>query len=170
MKTAAAIVSNRARRTGHAAIVARELGIPAVVGAEHATEQLLDGQTVTVSCAERAVGKVYEGALAFRRDVNDVTHQVRPRTQIMVNSGNPELAFQTALMPGDGEGLARMEFIIKGHIKVHPMAVRRPERIVDPAVRARVLALSTGHVDGASHFVERLAEGAPSRRRSGHAR
>jgi pyruvate,water dikinase len=159
MKTAAAIVTNRGGRTCHAAIVARELGIPAVVGAEHATEQLHDGQTVTVSCAEGAVGTVYDGALAFRRDVSDLSGLVRPKTQIMVNLGNPELAFQTALMPSDGVGLARMEFIINEHIKVHPMAVLHPERIVDPAVRAQVQALSAGHADGASYFVERLAEG-----------
>jgi pyruvate,water dikinase len=159
MKTAAAIVTNRGGRTCHAAIVARELGIPAVVGAEGATEQLAVGQVVTVSCAEGAVGKVYDGALPFRREVSDVSGLVRPKTEIMVNLGNPELAFQTALMPCDGVGLARMEFIINEHIKVHPMAVLHPERIVDAAVRAQVQALWAGHPDGASYFVERLAEG-----------
>jgi pyruvate, water dikinase len=159
MKTAAAIVTNRGGRTCHAAIVARELGIPAVVGAEHATEALRDGQPVTVSCGEGAVGRIYDGALAFRREVTDVTGLQRPKTQIMVNLGNPDLAFQTALMPNDGVGLARMEFIINEHIRVHPMAVLHPERVVDPAVRAQVVALSAGHADGASYFVERLAEG-----------
>jgi pyruvate, water dikinase len=159
MKTAAAIITNRGGRTCHAAIVARELGIPAVVGAEHATEHLRDGQTVTVSCAEGAVGHVYEGALPFTRKVSDLTELQRPKTRIMVNLGNPELAFQTALMPSDGVGLARMEFIINEHIKVHPMAVLHPERITDLAVREQVQALSAGHADGASYFVERLAEG-----------
>jgi pyruvate,water dikinase len=159
MKTAAAIVTNRGGRTCHAAIVARELGIPAVVGAEGATEQLAVGQVVTVSCAEGAVGRVYDGALPFRREQTDVSGLVRPKTQIMVNLGNPELAFQTALMPCDGVGLARMEFIINEHIKVHPMAVLHPERITDAAVRAQVQALWAGHPDGASYFVERLAEG-----------
>jgi pyruvate,water dikinase len=159
MKTAAAIVTNRGGRTCHAAIVARELGIPAVVGAEHATERLTSGRTVTVSCAEGAVGKVYDGALPFRRDVTDVSGITRPKTQIMVNLGNPELAFQTALMPCDGVGLARMEFIINEHILVHPMAVLHPERIVDAAVRAQVQAPWSGYADGASYFVERLAEG-----------
>jgi pyruvate, water dikinase len=159
MKTAAAIVTNRGGRTCHAAIVARELGIPAVVGAEHATEALRDGQPVTVSCGEGAVGRIYDGALAFRREVTDVTGLQRPKTQIMVNLGNPDLAFQTALMPNDVVGLARMEFIINEHIRVHPMAVLHPERVVDPAVRAQVVALSAGHADGASYFVERLAEG-----------
>ncbi|MDP3082823.1 MAG: phosphoenolpyruvate synthase [Rubrivivax sp.] len=163
MKTAAAIVTNRGGRTCHAAIVARELGIPAVVGAEHATEVLADGTLVTVSCAEGAVGKVYEGELEFHKTVTDVSGLVdrknRPKTEIMVNLGNPELAFQVSLMPSDGVGLARMEFIINEHIKVHPMAVLHPERIVDKDVRAQVLALTAGHADGASYFVEKLAEG-----------
>lgn len=159
MKTAAAIVTNRGGRTCHAAIVARELGIPAVVGAEHASEVLRDGETVTVSCAEGAVGKVYEGSVAFHKQVTDLTGLKRPATEIMVNLGNPELAFQVSQMPCDGVGLARMEFIINEHIKVHPMAVLHPERITDAAERARVLALSAGYADGASYFVERLAEG-----------
>ncbi|MEI8170769.1 MAG: phosphoenolpyruvate synthase [Rhodoferax sp.] len=159
MKTAAAIVTNRGGRTCHAAIVARELGIPAVVGAEHASEVLHDGETVTVSCAEGAVGKVYEGAVAFHKQVSDLTNLKRPATEIMVNLGNPELAFQVSQMPCDGVGLARMEFIINEHIKVHPMAVLHPERITDVAERVRVLALSVDYKDGASYFIERLAEG-----------
>lgn len=159
MKTAAAIVTNRGGRTCHAAIVARELGIPAVVGAEHASEVLKDGELVTVSCAEGAVGRVYEGAVDFHKLVSDLTGLKRPQTHIMVNLGNPELAFQVSQMPCDGVGLARMEFIINEHIKVHPMAVLHPERITDAAERAKVLALSEGYVDGASYFVEKLAEG-----------
>lgn len=159
MKTAAAIVTNRGGRTCHAAIVARELGIPAVVGAEHASEILKNGDVVTVSCAEGAVGKVYEGEVAFHKQVSDISGIQRPATDIMVNLGNPELAFQISQMPCDGVGLARMEFIINEHIKVHPMAVLHPERIADAAERARVLALSAGYTDGASYFVERLAEG-----------
>ncbi len=159
MKTAAAIVTNRGGRTCHAAIVARELGIPAVVGAEHASETLKDGELVTVSCAEGAVGKVYEGAVEFHKLVTDLTGLKRPHTHIMVNLGNPELAFQVSQMPCDGVGLARMEFIINEHIKVHPMAVLHPERITDVAERAKVQALSMGYTDGASYFVEKLAEG-----------
>ena len=159
MKTAAAIVTNRGGRTCHAAIVARELGIPAVVGAEHATEVLADGAVVTVSCAEGAVGRVYEGALAFHKNVSDVSGLRRPKTAILVNLGNPELAFQTSLMPCDGVGLARMEFIINEHIRVHPMAVLHPERITDTAVRAQVQALSAGYASGADYFVQKLAEG-----------
>jgi len=159
MKTAAAIVTNRGGRTCHAAIVARELGIPAVVGAEHATEALTGGEEVTVSCAEGAVGRVYAGRVPFRRDVSDLSGLVKPKTRIMVNLGNPELAFQVSLMPCDGVGLARMEFIINEHIKVHPMAVLHPERIVDEVVRAQVQALWAGYPDGAGYFVEKLAEG-----------
>lgn len=159
MKTAAAIVTNRGGRTCHAAIVARELGIPAVVGAEHASEVLKDGELVTVSCAEGAVGRVYEGAVDFHKLVSDLTGLKRPQTHIMVNLGNPELAFQVSQMPCDGVGLARMEFIINEHIKVHPMAVLHPERITDASERAKVQALSEGYVDGASYFVEKLAEG-----------
>ena len=159
MKTAAAIVTNRGGRTCHAAIVARELGIPAVVGAEGASEKLKDGEPVTVSCAEGDIGRVYEGVLKFRVDKSDLTGFQRPATEVMVNLGNPELAFKTALLPCDGVGLARMEFIINEHIKVHPMAVLHPERIVDAAVRASVLAQSAGYPDGASYFIEKLAEG-----------
>ena len=159
MKTAAAIVTNRGGRTCHAAIVARELGIPAVVGAEGASEQLRDGEPVTVSCAEGDIGRVYEGVLRFRIDRSDLTGFERPATEVMVNLGNPELAFKTAMLPSDGVGLARMEFIINEHIKVHPMALLHPERIAEAGVRRQVQALIAGHADGASCFVDRLAEG-----------
>ena len=158
MKTAAAIVTNRGGRTCHAAIVARELGIPAVVGAERATEALAGGET-TVSCAEGAVGRVYAGEVPFKRTVSDLSGIERPKTGIMVNLGNPELAFQTSMLPCDGVGLARMEFIVNEHIKVHPMAVLHPERITDAAVRAEVERLWAAYPDGASYFVEKLAEG-----------
>ena len=159
MKTAAAIVTNRGGRTCHAAIVARELGIPAVVGAEGASERLKDGEPVTISCAEGDIGRVYQGILPFHVDKSDLTGLKRPATQIMVNLGNPELAFKTAMLPCDGVGLARMEFIINEHIRVHPMAVLHPERIADVAVRGQVQALHAGWPDGASYFIEKLAEG-----------
>ena len=159
MKTAAAIVTNRGGRTCHAAIVARELGIPAVVGAERASELLADGETVTVSCAEGAMGRVYEGKLPFHKDVTSLAGLQRPATEVMVNLGNPELAFQTSLMPSDGVGLARMEFIVSESIKAHPMALLQPERIRDEGVRAAVRALAAQYADGAAYFVERLSEG-----------
>jgi pyruvate,water dikinase len=159
MKTAAAIVTNRGGRTCHAAIVARELGIPAVVGAEHATEAIADGDAVTVSCAEGAIGKVYRGEVPFRRETSDLSGLERPATHIMVNLGNPELAFQVSRLPCDGVGLARMEFIVNEHIKLHPMAALHPERITDVAERACVVATWAGYAEGGSYFVDRLAEG-----------
>ena len=159
MKTAAAIVTNRGGRTCHAAIVARELGIPAVVGAEHATEALADGQTVTVSCAEGDTGMVYDGVVPFRIERLDLSRLSRPRTRIMVNLGNPDQAFQTARLPVDGVGLARMEFIIAEAIKAHPMALIHPERVEDDGERGRIARLIRHHADGGAYFIERLSEG-----------
>lgn len=159
MKTAAAIVTNRGGRTCHAAIVARELGIPAVVGADRATEALRDGQTVTVSCAEGETGKVYDGAVPFRVERLDLGRLPRPQTRIMVNLGNPDQAFQTGRLPVDGVGLARMEFIVNEAIKVHPMALVHPERVEDADVRVRIAHLTRNHPDGSAYFVERLSEG-----------
>ena len=159
MKTAAAIVTNRGGRTCHAAIVARELGIAAVVGADGAPETLRDGEPVTVSCAEGDIGRVYDGRLPFRVEQSRIAGLQRPATEIMVNLGNPDLAFKTSLLPCDGVGLARMEFIISEHIKVHPMAVLHPERVTDVDERARALACGAGYADGAGYFVERLSEG-----------
>jgi pyruvate,water dikinase len=158
MKTAAAIVTNRGGRTCHAAIVARELGIPAVVSAERATDLLSDGQTVTVSCAEGDTGRVYSGAVPFQVEHIDISRLPRPGTRIMVNLGNPDLAFQTARLPVDGVGLARMEFIIAESIKAHPMALVHPERVEDAAERDRITRLIRHHPDGGAYFVERLSE------------
>ena len=159
MKTAAAIVTNRGGRTCHAAIVARELGIPAVVGAEHATEALPSGEPVTVSCAEGDTGRVYEGALEFEVTETDLAAIPKPATHIMVNLGNPELAFQTSFLPNDGVGLARMEFIISEAIKVHPMALVHPERVEDADERKEIERLTARHVRPADYFVEKLSEG-----------
>jgi pyruvate,water dikinase len=159
MKTAGAIVTNRGGRTCHAAIIARELGIPAVVGAEHATELLSDGQAVTVSCAEGDTGRVYGDILPFERKTTDLSAIKRPATHIMVNLGNPDLAFQTCQLPNDGVGLARMEFIVSESIKVHPMALIQPEKIDDPADRAEIERLTRHHATPVDYFVETLAEG-----------
>jgi pyruvate,water dikinase len=159
MKTAAAVVTNRGGRTCHAAIVARELGIPAVVGAGDATARLTTGTTVTVSCAEGDTGHIYAGTATYHVDETDVSELARPRTRIMVNLGNPDLAFRTALLPSDGVGLARMEFIVSESIKAHPMALVHPERVSDPETRTALARLTRGHPDGATFFVERLAEG-----------
>lgn len=159
MKTAAAIVTESGGRTCHAAIVARELGIPAVVGAQGALAALADGEAVTVSCAEGDVGRVYAGTLSFRVERAEVTQVPRTSTRVMVNLGNPGLAFKTALLPCDGVGLARMEFIISEHIRAHPMALLHPERIADAAERCAVERLWAGYPDGARFFVDKLAEG-----------
>jgi pyruvate,water dikinase len=121
MKKAAAIVTNRGGRTCHAAIVSRELGLPAVVGTEQGTELLHDGQVVTVSCAEGEVGVVYDGAIPFEVKRTDLQALARPKTKVMMNVGNPEDAFALSLIPNDGVGLAREEFIISNYIKgIHP--------------------------------------------------
>ncbi|WP_298510437.1 phosphoenolpyruvate synthase [uncultured Nocardioides sp.] len=159
MKTAAAVVTDRGGRACHAAIVARELGIPAVVGAGDATTALVTGTTVTVSCAEGDVGRVYAGEADVRVETTDMSDLRRPRTKIMVNLGNPDLAFRTAQLPSDGVGLARMEFIISESIKAHPMALVHPERVQDADTRAALARLTVGYPDGATFFVERLAEG-----------
>ncbi|WP_421709665.1 phosphoenolpyruvate synthase [Algihabitans sp.] len=159
MQTAAAIVTNRGGRTCHAAIVARELGISAVVGASNATDTLEDEKLVTVSCAEGDVGRVYDGAVPFETTRVDLGELRRPRTSIMLNLGNPEMAFKTSFLPNDGVGLARMEFIVTDAIKAHPMALLYPEKVADPEARAEIEALISQHDSGADFFVERLSEG-----------
>ena len=159
MKTAAAIVTNRGGRTCHAAIISRELGIPAVVGAEDAMERLTTGQNVTVSCAEGDEGIVYDGILPFRVEKIAVKDIKRPKTKIMMNLGNPEEAFSLSRIPNDGIGLARMEFIINSYIKIHPMALVHPEMVTDEAVTEKINELTYGYSDKEDYFVERLAQG-----------
>ena len=159
MKQAAAIVTNRGGRTCHAAIVARELGIPAVIGAGDATKNIADDVKVTVSCAEGDHGRVYAGQVPFVIDRTDLTDLTRPNTKLMVNLGNPELAFKTSFLPNDGVGLARMEFIINDTIKVHPLALLEPEKVSNQAERKKIERLIEGYPDGASFFIERLSEG-----------
>jgi pyruvate,water dikinase len=159
MKKASAIVTNRGGRTCHAAIVARELGIPAVVGAAGATERIQSGSTVTVSCAEGDIGKVYEGRIPFEVHRIDLSQLRRPVTKIMINIGNPETAFETSFLPNDGVGLARMEFIISEYIKAHPMALLHPEKVEDPKERAELEALTRHYTKPADFFVEKLSEG-----------
>jgi pyruvate, water dikinase len=159
MKTAAAIVTNRGGRTCHAAIISRELGVPAVVGTGTGTVLIPNGQTVTVSCAEGDTGKIYDGEVPFEVDRTDVGDIARPRTKIMINLGNPDLAFKTSFLPNDGVGLARMEFIISESIKAHPLALVHPERVSDPQARAEIERLTWLYPDGETFFVERLSEG-----------
>ncbi|MDE2304358.1 MAG: phosphoenolpyruvate synthase [Gammaproteobacteria bacterium] len=159
MKRAAAIVTDRGGRTCHAAIVARELGIPAVVGTGNATGVLHSGETVTTVCSSGEVGQVYDGAIPFEIEHLDVGTLERPKTKVMLILGNPDVAFQTSFLPNDGVGLARMEFVITEYVKAHPMALLHPERIVDRSERAEIEAMTRGYAHPADYFVQRLAEG-----------
>ncbi|MBO1437314.1 phosphoenolpyruvate synthase [Meiothermus sp. CFH 77666] len=158
MKIASAIVTERGGRTSHAAIVARELGIPAVVGAAGATKTLARGGPVTVSCAQGEVGRVYEGALKFSVEAFDPYQVGTTRTQIMMNVGNPEQAFRLALLPNDGVGLARMEFIFADWVGIHPLALLHPEKL-SPKVRREIEARTNGYSSGREYFIDRLSQG-----------
>jgi pyruvate,water dikinase len=159
MKTAAAIVTNKGGRTCHAAIVSRELGIPAVVGTEGATEKIHTGKEVTVCCAEGEEGIVYEGVLPFHVERLPLQDLKRPKTKIMMNLGNPEEAFSLSKIPNDGVGLARMEFIINSFIKIHPMALVHPEMVTDEAVKKKIEELTFGYENKEDYFVDKLAHG-----------
>lgn len=158
MKRASAIVTNRGGRTCHAAIIARELGIPAVVGCGDATDQLTDGVLVTVSCAEGDEGKIYEGLL--ETEIEEVRRGAMPRipVKIMMNVGNPQLAFDFASIPNEGVGLARLEFIINNGIGVHPKAVLDYPN-VDAELKKAVESIARGHASPKSFYVDRLSEG-----------
>jgi pyruvate,water dikinase len=159
MKTAAAVVTDRGGRTCHAAIVAREIGVPALVGCTGATAAIRTGDEITVSCAEGDAGHVYAGRVPFRKVSTDLAAFPMPRTRIMVNIGNPDTAFKTSFLPNDGVGLARMEFIVAEHIRIHPMALVHPEQVRDSAVRAEIERLTRNAPSPADHFVRELAEG-----------
>jgi pyruvate, water dikinase len=159
MKRAAAIVTEHGGRTCHAAIVARELGIPAIVGAFQARTILKSDQQVTISCAEGEKGNVRAGNVPFAVETINVGTIKPPNVEIMVNIGNPDKAFVTAALPVAGVGLARLEFIIADTIRAHPMALIHPERVKSGSVRRKITALTSGHRDGADYFVSRLAEG-----------
>ncbi|MFT5417581.1 MAG: pyruvate,water dikinase [Gammaproteobacteria bacterium] len=160
MKKAAAIVTNRGGRTCHAAIIARELGIPAVVGCENATDTITDSQSVTVDCSQGNSGRIFAGSLSFEIETVDLGSPIRPATKVMINLGNPDLAFKTSFLPNDGVGLARIEFIINDSIKVHPMALVHPDQVQDPAERKQIETLCHGYETPSDFFIERLAEGA----------
>jgi pyruvate, water dikinase len=159
MKRAAAIVTNRGGRTCHAAIVSRELGVPAIVGTEHGTEVLHDGQIVTVSCAQGDIGFVYDGKLPFDVERTNVKDLPRPRTKVMMNIANPEEAFALSFIPNDGVGLAREEFIISNYIKIHPLALINYAKTADAKVKAEIEKLTAGYDDKPQFFVDKLAQG-----------
>jgi pyruvate,water dikinase len=158
MKRAAAIVTNRGGRTCHAAIIARELGVPAVVGCGDATEVLKDGTLVTVSCAEGDEGRIYDGLL--ETEVTEISGGDLPEipVKIMMNVGNPQLAFDFAQLPNNGVGLARLEFIINNNIGVHPKAILEYPNI-DPDLKKAVESVARGHASPKAFYVDKLAEG-----------
>jgi len=158
MKRASAIVTNRGGRTCHAAIIARELGVPAVVGCGDATETLKDGTFVTVSCAEGDEGKIYDGLL--ETEVTEVSRGELPplATKIMLNVGNPQLAFDFQSVPNGGVGLARLEFIINNNIGVHPKAILEYPNI-DADLKKAVESVARGHASPKAFYVDKLAEG-----------
>jgi pyruvate, water dikinase len=158
MKKAAAIVTNRGGRTCHAAIVSRELGVPAIVGTDRGTGALTDGQIVTVSCAEGDTGFVYEGAQPFDVTRTEPGALARPSTRIMMNVANPDEAFALSFIPNDGVGLARIEFIISGAIGVHPMALVNYGDL-DAEMQREIDRRTPGYSDKPAFFVDRLAEG-----------
>jgi len=159
MKSAAAVVTNRGGRTCHAAIVARELDIPAIVGTDQATRMIQTGDMISVCCAEGDVGKVYEGEIEYSVEMTNVSQLPRPKTHVMLNVGNPENAFALSTLPCDGVGLARMEFIITEYIKAHPMALAHPDRVTDAEERERIERLAASHADLPQFFIEKLSEG-----------
>jgi len=159
MKRAAAIVTDRGGRTSHAAIVSRELGLPAIIGTGDATHLLHDEQEVTVSCAEGDQGFVYEGIAEYETEALDLHDVPATRTQIMLNLANPAAAFRWWRIAADGVGLARMEFVVSNHIKVHPMALVHYETLQDADAKRRIAELTTGYEDKTEYFVDRLARG-----------
>ncbi|MBA4005313.1 MAG: phosphoenolpyruvate synthase, partial [Delftia sp.] len=158
MKRASAIVTNRGGRTCHAAIIARELGIPAVVGCGNATDLLKDGTLVTVSCAEGDTGKIYDGLI--ETEITEVQRGEMPaiKTKIMMNVGNPQLAFDFAQLPNEGVGLARLEFIINNNIGVHPKAIL-DYPAVDADLKKAVESVARGHASPRAFYVDKVAEG-----------
>jgi pyruvate,water dikinase len=159
MKRAAAIVTDRGGRTSHAAIVSRELGLPAIVGTGDATQVLSDGQEITASCAEGDQGFVYEGFAEYDCEKLDFKNLPSTRTQIMLNLGNPAAAFRWWRIAADGVGLARMEFVVSNHIKVHPMALARFDTLKDQDAKQIIADLTQGYTDKKEYFVDRLARG-----------
>ncbi|TFC18378.1 phosphoenolpyruvate synthase [Cryobacterium algoritolerans] len=159
MTRAAGIVTDHGGPTSHAAIVSRELGVPAVVGTGTATDVLTDGQLITISCAEGDEGFVYEGGLAFETEEIDLGGVPKTRTKVMVNIASPAAAFEWWRLPADGVGLARMEFIINNLIQIHPMALVHPDRVTDTVALRKIAELTRGYGDPKEYFVQALSLG-----------
>jgi pyruvate,water dikinase len=159
MRRAAAIVTDQGGRTSHAAIVSRELGIPAVVGTSTATRAVADGQVITVSCAEGEEGRVYDGRLAFERVELDLENLPGTRTRLMINVAEPGAALRSWRLPCRGVGLARIEYLVNNVIRVHPMALVRFDELADNDARRQIEELTAGYVDRTDYFVDALARG-----------
>jgi pyruvate,water dikinase len=159
MKIATAIITNKGGRTCHAAIISRELGVPCIVGTGDGTEKLKGFSEVTASCAEGEVGNVYEGILKYDVKRINLESMERPKTNIMMNVGNPDIAFDVASIPNDGVGLARLEFIISNFIQIHPMALLQFDRVEDAKIREEIEALTSGYENKTDFFVDKLAQG-----------
>ena len=159
MKIASAIVTDKGGRTCHAAIVSRELGIPCVVGTENGSMKIASGKIVTVDCSEGEEGFVHEGKQPFTVEKTDIKDLKRPKTKIMMNVGEPDLAFSNSFIPNDGVGLARLEFIINNYIKIHPLALINYKKIKDKLVQNQIDALTAGYNNKSDYFVDRLAQG-----------
>ncbi|MBF2078521.1 MAG: phosphoenolpyruvate synthase [Synechococcales cyanobacterium T60_A2020_003] len=159
MKKSSAIITNQGGRTCHAAIIAREMGIPAIVGCGDATELLKTGQEVTVSCAEGEEGRVYAGLVPFEVEETPLDNLPRTRTKILMNVGNPEEAFGLSSVPCDGVGLARLEFIIANHIKAHPLALLNFDTLEDKAAKWEISQLTAQYENKADFFIDKLAHG-----------
>ena len=159
LKKARGVVTDQGGRTCHAAIIAREMGITAIVGTGDGTGRIADGELITLSCCQGDVGHVYRGEVPFHVEEQAIDHLPSTRTKILMNVGNPEEAFNLAAIPCDGVGLARLEFIIANHIKVHPMALLRPEQVTDPAERDAISTLTAAYDHPADYYVDLLAQG-----------
>jgi pyruvate, water dikinase len=159
MKRARAIVTDHGGRTSHAAIVSRELGLPAIVGTGNATEVLSSGLDVTVSCAEGDDGIIYDDTATFESETVDISRIPETRTQVMLNLANPSAALRWWRLPADGVGLARMEFVISNHIRIHPMALVRYETLKDEVARQAISEITAGYADKTEYFVDHLSRG-----------
>ncbi len=159
MKKASAIITNKGGRTCHAAIVAREMGVPAIVGTENGTEVLYNGEEITVSCSEGDVGKVYDGIIPYKLKKTKLDNLPQTKTPIMLNVASPDLAFKFAQIPNAGVGLAREEFIINNYIQAHPLALLRHKRLKDAELTEKIRVLTRGFKNEETFFVKRLSYG-----------
>lgn len=160
LKNAAAIITNKGGRTSHASIVARELGVPAIVGCGNATEKIMDGEMITASCAEGKTGIVYKGKLNFKETELDFSHTKEPdSTEVMLIAGDPDKAFKLSFYPNDGVGLMRIEFIINHSIQIHPMALVKFNELKDAAVKQKIEEHTHQYPDKEKYFIDKLAEG-----------